>query len=158
MVFTLLEQAKTSSHFQSLATDAMEEQWRGELVFACSKRVNTILPLQAEAKAIKWALTLAANLEFEAIIIELDSQVCSNLLSDLEAAPPWRMKSICDDSRILLASSSKVSVCWVSRLCNMAPHSLAKWSLACKFFGSFDVGNSPPAFVSVIQGEACLPV
>ena len=87
MVFTLLEQPKTSSLFQSLATDAMEEQWRGELVFACSKRVNTILPLQAEAKAIKWALTLAANLEFEAIIIELDSQVCSNLLSDLEAAP-----------------------------------------------------------------------
>ena len=25
----------------------------------------------------------------------------------------------------------------------MAPHSLAKWFLACKFFGSFDVGNSP---------------
>ena len=40
----------------------------------------------------------------------------------------------------------------------MAPHSLAKWSLACKFFGSFDVGNNPHAFVSVIQGEACLPV
>ena len=69
MVFTLLEQAKTSSLFQSLATDAMEEQWRGELVFACSKRVNTILPLQAEAETIKWALTLVANLEFEVIII-----------------------------------------------------------------------------------------
>ena len=40
----------------------------------------------------------------------------------------------------------------------MAPHSLAKWSLACKFFGSFDVGNNPHAFVSVIQGVVCLPV
>ena len=59
-----------------------------EIVFACSKRVNTIFPLQAEAEAIKWSLTLTANLEFEAIIIESDSQVCSNLLSDLEAAPP----------------------------------------------------------------------
>ncbi|KAK9986266.1 hypothetical protein SO802_031217 [Lithocarpus litseifolius] len=49
--------------------------WRGELVFACSKRLNTIFPFQAEAEAIKWALTLAANLEFEAIIIESDSQV-----------------------------------------------------------------------------------
>ena len=28
MVFILLEQAKTSSHLQSLATNAMEEQWR----------------------------------------------------------------------------------------------------------------------------------
>ena len=101
---------------------------------------------------------MVANLEFEVIIIESDSQVCSNLLFDLEVAPPWRIKSICDDSRILLTSSSKVSVCWVPRLYNMAPHSLAKWSLACKFFGSFDVGNSPHAFVSVIQGEARLPV
>ena len=40
----------------------------------------------------------------------------------------------------------------------MGPHSLAKLSLVCKFFGSFDVGNSPHAFVSVIQGEARLPV
>ena len=121
--------------------------------------MNTILPLQAEAKAIKWALTLTANLEFEVIIIESDSQVCSNLFSNLEATtPPWRIKSICEDSRILLASSSTVSICWVPRLCNMAPHSLAKWSLVCKFFGSFDVGNSPPTFVFVIQGKACLLV
>ena len=69
-----------------------------------------------------------------------------------------RIKSICDDSCILLASSSKVSVCWVPRLCNMAPHSLTKQSLAFKFLGSFDVGNSPLTFVSIIQGEACLPV
>ena len=143
-------------HCSSIASVARD--WRWELVFACSKRMNTILPLQAEAEAIKWALTLAANLEFEAIIIELDSQVCSNLLSDLEAAPLWRIKSICEGSRILLASSSKVSICWVPRLCNMAPHSLVNWSLACKFFGSFDIGNSPPTFVFVIQGEACLLV
>ena len=38
----------------------------------------------------------------------------------------------------------------------MAPHSLAKWSLAYNFFGSFDVSNSPLSFISVIQGEACL--
>ena len=38
----------------------------------------------------------------------------------------------------------------------MAPHSLANWSLACNFFGSFDVGNNPLSFISVIQGEACL--
>ena len=58
-------------HCSSISSIARD--WRGELVFACSKRVNTILPLQAEAEAIKWALTLAANLEFEAIIIESDS-------------------------------------------------------------------------------------
>ena len=148
--------AAIGPHCSSIASVARD--WRWELVFACSKRMNTILPLQAEAEAIKWALTLATNLEFEAIIIELDSQVCSNLLSDLEAAPLWRIKSICEDSRILLASSSKISICWVPKLCNMTPHSLANWSLAYKFFGSFDVGNNTPTFVFVIQGEACLLV
>ena len=91
--------AAIGPHCSSIAFVARD--WRWELVFACSKRMNTILPLQAEAEAIKWALTLAANLEFEAIIIELDSQVCSNLLSNLEAAPLWRIKSICEDSQIL---------------------------------------------------------
>ena len=54
--------------------------------------------------------------------------------------------------------SLKVFVCWVPRLCNMTSHSLAKWSLTCNFFGSFDFDNSPPSFVSIIQGEVCLPV
>ena len=72
-------------HCSSIAP--ITRDWRGRLVFACSKRVNTILLLQVEAEAIKWALTLAANLEFKAIIIESDSQVCSNLLFDLEATP-----------------------------------------------------------------------
>lgn len=136
------------THCSSIASVARD--WRGELVFACSKRVNTIFPLQAEAEVIKWALTLVANLEFEVIIIESNSQVCSNLLFDLEATYPWRIKYICADSRVLLASSPKVFVCWVPRLCNVASHSLAKWCLACKFFGSFDFGNVPPYFVYAI--------
>ena len=97
-------------------------------------------------------VTLAANLEFGAIIIESDSQVCSNLLADLESPPPpgQRIKPICADSRVLLASSPKVSVCSVLRLCSVASHSLAKWSLACNFFGSFHFGKNPPSFVSII--------
>ncbi|KAK9986524.1 hypothetical protein SO802_031475 [Lithocarpus litseifolius] len=47
--------------------------WRGEVVFACAKRVYTILPLQAEEEAIKWALSLAKRLEAAAMIVESDS-------------------------------------------------------------------------------------
>ena len=78
--------AAMGPHCSSIASVARD--WRGELVFGCSKRVNTIFPLQVEAEVIKWTLTLATNLEFKAIIVESESQVCSNLLSDLEAAPP----------------------------------------------------------------------
>jgi len=72
--------------------------------------VNTILFLQAKVEAVKWVLSLTANLEFKVIVIELDSHICDNLLSDLEYAPPWRIKSIYDDSRVLLAFSPKFSV------------------------------------------------
>ena len=66
-----------------------------EIVFACSKRVNTIFPLQAEAEAIKWSLTLTANLEFEAIIIESDSQVsfvgCPSCAIWLHSPTKWSL-------------------------------------------------------------------
>ena len=60
--------------------------WRGELVLAYSKKVNTTLPLQAEAEALKWVLSIAPYLDFEAMCVESDSQICANLLSDKESA------------------------------------------------------------------------
>ena len=47
--------------------------WRGDLVFACSKKVNTTLPLQAEAKALLWVLQLAEPLNSALIMLEGDS-------------------------------------------------------------------------------------
>ena len=108
--------------------------WRGELVLAYSKKVNTTLPLQAEAEALKWVLSLAPYLVFEAMCVESDSQICANLLSDKESAHPWRIKSIIADARALLFASPSISVCWVNRQCNYAPHSLVRWSLDCNFF------------------------
>ena len=43
---------------------------RGEVVFACLKRVNTTIPFQAEAEAINWAINLALNLDVDSICIE----------------------------------------------------------------------------------------
>ena len=39
-------------NIESSSIAAIARDWRGEVVFACSKRVNTTLPLQAEAEAI----------------------------------------------------------------------------------------------------------
>ena len=49
--------------------------WRGELVFASSMKVNTTLPLQAEAEAVRWAISLAPALGGEFDLVESDSQV-----------------------------------------------------------------------------------
>ena len=35
------------------AVAAVARDWRGRLVFACSQKVNTTFPLQAEAEAVK---------------------------------------------------------------------------------------------------------
>ncbi|XP_065638222.1 uncharacterized protein LOC136071171 [Quercus suber] len=76
------------------AVAVMARDWRGKLVFACSQKVNTIFPLQAEAYAMKWALLLAAKLEFEGIYIESDSKICCDALTISSQASPWRIRSI----------------------------------------------------------------
>ena len=71
--------AAVGPNFASIVAVA---RWREELVFACSQRVNTTLPLQAKAKAkaIKWALLLAKNLAVVVVSIETDSMVCHVLI------------------------------------------------------------------------------
>ena len=60
---------------------AVARDWRGKVVFACAKRVYSNLPLQAEAKAIKWALSLAKSIDAAAMIVENDSKDCVDALS-----------------------------------------------------------------------------
>jgi hypothetical protein len=61
-------------NFSSIAVVARD--WRGNLVFAFSKKVNTIIPLQAEAEAIVWAGHLAISYGFSVVIIESDCKKC----------------------------------------------------------------------------------
>ncbi|KAK9988249.1 hypothetical protein SO802_028488 [Lithocarpus litseifolius] len=118
---------------------AIARDWRGDVVFAYSKRVNTTLPLQAEAEAIIWALNLATNLDVDSISIESDSKSCIDALSCPNRDVPWRIKTICSDVLALKLNFSNCSFSWVAREAN--------------------VGLGPPCFVSVIRAEALsLPV
>ena len=47
--------------------------WRGTVVLALSKKVNTIIPPQAEAAAIGWATFIASSMGLEKAIFESDS-------------------------------------------------------------------------------------
>ena len=49
--------------------------WRGKLVFAISKKVNTDIPVQAEANVILLAVHIALNFSFCNCIIESDCKV-----------------------------------------------------------------------------------
>ena len=116
---------------------AVARDWRGKLVFACSQKVNTTFPLQAEAEAVKWALLLAAKLEVEGIYIETDSKICCDALINPSQASPWRIRSTVMEMQVLLSDLSHVFVSWVPRSANMAAHHLAKWSLSCNLVWIF---------------------
>ena len=87
---------------------------------------------------MRWAITLAARLEADNVIIETGSKICHDAIHELIVPPPWRVAPILANLKSLLVSYSNVSVLCVPKLANMAAHSLAKWSLTCNFFGSFD--------------------
>ena len=69
------------------------------------------------------------NLKASPILIETDSKVCYDALVNSTSASPWRICPICSDIQSLFSYSPNVSIFWVSRLANVAAHTLAKWSL-----------------------------
>ena len=45
--------------------------WKGKLVFASSKSMNTNVPVYSEAEAIQWAVQVATHMQFKNVVIEL---------------------------------------------------------------------------------------
>ena len=126
--------AAVGPRFSAIAV--VMRDWRGELVFAGSMKVNTTLPLQVEAEAVIWAISLAPALDGDYVHVESDSQVVVSLLSNLTLPPPWRIRSLCVDLRSLLALHGNVFVLWVPRLCNQAAH-IGKMEFILQFFWLF---------------------
>ena len=135
---------------------AVARDWRGEVVFACAKRVYSILPLQAEAEAIKWALSLAKSIDVATIIVESDSKVCVDALAPSGNQVPWSIRGICNEILNLMSLIPGCHVAWIPRGANKAAHSLAKLSFVNNDFGSFDVGFSPSYFELIIMEEALI--
>ena len=144
--------AVVSPRFSVIAV--ITRDWKGKVVFAGSRKVNTTIPFQAEAEAVRWALSLVPDLRCDFVSIETDSQVVAKLISNLIAPPPWRIMFLCSDLRFFLSSYSNVAVRWMPRIFNGTAHILAKWSLFCNFYGSFDVSFSPDYFSSAVLRES----
>lgn len=121
--------------------------WRGKLVFAYSKRVDTNIPVQAEAKAIFWALHLAKKVDASHFVIESDSKICTDAISTGGDHVPWRLSNFIENAQVICVDFGSVSFKWVYLEANKAAHELAKWSESHGYFGSFGVGLCPPHVV-----------
>ncbi|KAK9992588.1 hypothetical protein SO802_027573 [Lithocarpus litseifolius] len=136
------------------------KDWRGELVFASSKKVNTTLPLQAKAEALLWAVQLAKPLNSAPIMLEGDSQVCYKSITVHDMEILWTIENVIQSVKFLASNLPFLSFRWVPREANEAAHSLAKWCLMYSMFGSFDFCNNPSCFVkslfATIHGDATI--
>uniref|UniRef100_A0A2N9HSP4 RNase H type-1 domain-containing protein n=1 Tax=Fagus sylvatica TaxID=28930 RepID=A0A2N9HSP4_FAGSY len=75
IILNLIQDAAVGLSSSSIAVVA--RNWRGEVVLARSKRVNTKIPLQAEAKALLWAGHTAVELGAEKVILNLILRVAN---------------------------------------------------------------------------------
>ena len=91
--------------------------WRRTLVFTWSKKVNTKVPVQAEAKAFLWAVQLASQMHFKKVIIEGDSKNCVELVTNSSVSVHWRIANFVDEVKLLSVSFDKLEFMWVYRNC-----------------------------------------
>ena len=63
--------------------------WRGSLVFAFAFKVNTNLPVQAEAEALRMAASIAMKHNLHSVCLESDCKSCTDGLLDSNTAVPW---------------------------------------------------------------------
>ena len=128
--------------------------WRGKLVFAHSKKENTIVTLQAEADAIILALNIATKLNASHFVIESDSKICIDSIRAPGDQVPWRLLSFVSAVNSIFIELGSISFSRVYHEENLAAHELAKWSCSFFCFGSFGLGHLPPSVVDVIVKEA----
>ena len=109
----------------------------------------TTIPLQAEAKAILWAIQLAGDNCWPSLIFESDYLICIVALHGKSLNYSWRISGCI--SRILLYSENNPgwSFSWTKREANVAPHMLDRWSIRNKLWEPVFFGSGPHCFLDV---------
>ena len=149
-VFKINCNATVGLHFSSIA--AAPRDWKGNLVFAFSKKVNTIIPLQAEVEAIVWAGHLAISHGFSAVIIETNYRQCVQVVFKVGRSP-WQIQSAVMDFLNVMESLFWWRLKWVRRSANRSPHVLARWSLQTLSWGPLNFCISPQNFTSICNED-----
>ena len=142
--------ATVDPHFSSIVVVARDQ--RGKLVFAFSKKVETILPLQAETEAIIWVGQLAIAHGLSKVIVESDCKTCVEAVNRIESCH-WLIKLGVLIFVDLMSTLTWWKLCWVRGLTNRAPHVLAKWSLHNLSQGPMNFCIDPQSFVSICNKD-----
>ena len=132
--------------------------WRGDLIFSMSKRVETNLPIQVEAEAINLVTCVAVNHGLEYVVVESDDKACIDALKSPFDEVPWRISSITAETLLWAFCGQQFVFRWSPRESNKAAHVLASWCLGKNLSGCFDQGYAPSPFMDVINSELLFAV
>uniref|UniRef100_A0A2N9EZP9 Reverse transcriptase domain-containing protein n=1 Tax=Fagus sylvatica TaxID=28930 RepID=A0A2N9EZP9_FAGSY len=98
----------------------------GLMIKAWAKVIHSNDLLVAEASAILWAIQIAKMNNMLEIIVESDSKVCVDAITQDLFVCDWTISTICNDVRVLALEFISCIFCWVPREASMVVYTLAK--------------------------------
>ena len=137
--------------FTSLVVVARNEF--SEVLKVWTKIHDLCSPTQAEAVAIQWALILAKDENWSNIIVEGDSKICPDALSNAEDPSDWSISSITQDTVVLSTFFDNCKFYWVRRSMNSAAHSAAKYVAALKASFLCNKYDLPPPILKACRQD-----
>uniref|UniRef100_A0A2N9HUL1 RNase H type-1 domain-containing protein n=1 Tax=Fagus sylvatica TaxID=28930 RepID=A0A2N9HUL1_FAGSY len=87
----------------------------GLMIKAWAKVIHSNDPLVAEASAILWAIQIAKLNNMLEIIVESDSKVCVDAITQDSFVCDWSISTTCNDVRVLVSEFISCIFCWVPR-------------------------------------------
>ena len=110
-------------------------------------------PVQAEAEAILWAVQIAIQERWSAVIFEGDAKLCFDPLSQPDLIPSWPISTLICNIRSLVSCFVSCEFKWVQRKCNVAAHEAARLALNSYRPFCFSYGNFPPSLEAACKGD-----
>ena len=89
-------------------------------LFAFSKKVNTKVPIQVEAKSFLWAMELADQKQLQNVVIEGNSKLCAEVVTNRSKLVHQRTVNFVVEVKLLYARFDRLEFNWVYRNANKA--------------------------------------
>ena len=118
-----------------------------------ARTIRKTTPLQAETKALLWAVQLAKIEKWSHIIFEGDAKQCFDAINSPDSPVPWAILAPISDIRCLVAHFVSFSFIWVPRACNVVAHHTARAALDSRMSFCFNKDNLPPVLLAMCKED-----
>ncbi|XP_023912636.1 uncharacterized protein LOC112024225 [Quercus suber] len=134
--------AAVSSNLASIAVFARNHL--GTPIKAWARTIRISTPLQAETKALLWAIQLARIEKWSHVLFEGDAKQCFDAINAPDSQVPWAIHAPISNIRCLTVYFVSFAFVWVPRSCNGVAHHAAKAALESRMSFCFHKDNLPP--------------